>query len=236
MIVKSVCACVKAPISFFSSSGHMHIHLQYITTVPFLTFIFTDRGNTSRFSSVLVGSQMVGKSPTSFWKNHAWWWGILERGASTSSTRWEWGHEVGFFPQKMPLWPSVLWVHPVMRKNWIITTVKFRKGKMEPFGYEKQVTLFWVYHLSSLEQGDTVWPPLNKVSSLLFLQVWRVFLWLSYLGLFCCCFFSSRNFWLCGFLENKYSFHTLSNLSANIDQENSYNFYLFFFFSSSRKS
>lgn len=163
-----LCVCQSTHFLYILFWAYAHPPAVYYDCA-FLTFIFTDRGNTLRFSSVPVGSQMVGKSPISFWKNHAWWWGILERGASTSSTRWEWGHEVGFFPQKMSLWPSVLWVHHVMRKNWIITTVKFRKGKMEPFGYEKQVTLFWVYNLSSLEQGDTVWPPLNEVSSLLFL-------------------------------------------------------------------
>lgn len=137
-------------------SGHTHPRaVEHICA--FLTFIFPDRGNTLRFSSVPAVSQMVGKSPTSFWKNHVWWCGILERGASTSSTRWERGHEVPSFRRCRcdrqqhkcsTLWGKIEW----------ITAVKFRKGKMEPFGAEKQVTLFWVYRWSFLEEGESVWP------------------------------------------------------------------------------
>jgi len=124
-----MCVCGN-PFPFFLFWAYAHPPAVY-HVCAFLTFIFTDRGNTLRFSSVPAGSQMVGKSPTSFWKNHAWWWGIPERGASTSSTRWEWGHEVGFLPQKMSLWTSVAKEHNVMRKNWMNNHSKIQEREDE---------------------------------------------------------------------------------------------------------
>lgn len=55
------------------------------------------------------------------------------------------------------------------KTEWIIAAIKFRKGKMEPFGSEKQVTLFSAYHLRTLDE-TSVWASHNGGVS--FSQVW----------------------------------------------------------------
>lgn len=51
--------------------------------------LWSIRGNTSRSSSAPVANQTEGKSPTSFWRSHVSSQGILERGVSTYSIRWD---------------------------------------------------------------------------------------------------------------------------------------------------
>lgn len=59
--------------------------LQYWKT----NMLWSTRGNTLRSSSAPVANQTEGKSPTSFWRSHVSSWGILERGVSTYSIRWD---------------------------------------------------------------------------------------------------------------------------------------------------